>query len=32
MRHKDGLASEFVDAPSLEDFKVRLDVFLGSLI
>jgi len=27
-----GLPKEFVDAPSLEAFKARLDVTLGSLV
>jgi len=28
----DGLPKEVVDAPSLETFKARLDVALGSLV
>ena len=30
--HWNGLPSESVDAPSLEAFKARLDVALGSLV
>ena len=30
--HRNRLPKEVVDAPSLEAFKGRLDVFLGSLI
>ena len=32
MRHWNRLPKEVVDAPSLEAFKVRLDVALGSLV
>ncbi|KFZ51610.1 hypothetical protein N321_05636, partial [Antrostomus carolinensis] len=32
VRHWDRLPREVVDAPSLEAFKARLDVALGSLI
>ena len=32
MTHWNGLPKEFVDAPSLEAFKARLDVALGSLV
>ena len=30
--HWNGLPTEIVDAPSLEAFKARLDVALGSLV
>ena len=32
MTHWNGLPKEVVDAPSLETFKARLDVALGSLV
>ena len=32
VRHWNRLPREFVDAPSLEAFKARLDVALGSLV
>ena len=32
MKHRNNLPSEFVDVPSLEVIKARLDAILGSLI